>query len=423
MIQKREIELQSLERLGVNHHFKEEIRSVLDEIFRYWIQGVENIFLDPTTCAMAFRMLRLNGYDVSSGWIIKAKEVNLYVVFADPFYQYSEDKFAESLKGYLKDVSAVIELYRASQAIIHPDESILVRQSLWTKHLLKQESSPYRLYADKLRRYVDLEVKDVLNFPYHANLERLLNRRSMEHYNAVETRILRTSYRSCNLANQKILKLAVEDFNICQSIHIEELKQLSRGENGVLTTVDDFFDVGGSEEEQVDLIQLVEKWDVDINTVCCSETVKIIFSSIHSTVCEIGEKSVNWQGHNVKNNVIKIWLNLIQSIYREAEWLRTKTVPTIDDYMQNAYISFALGPIVLPALYLVGPKLSDEDAENHELNSLYKLRESEEGKLNVLPLHIAHGNGIITEEDAMEEMTVHSQQNLSLVKATNDVML
>ncbi|KAH1210991.1 Ent-kaur-16-ene synthase, chloroplastic [Glycine max] len=87
--------IDSLERLGVNHHFKEEIRSVLDEIFRYWIQGVENIFLDPTTCAMAFRMLRLNGYDVSS----------------DPFYQYSEDKFAESLKGYLKDVSAVIELY------------------------------------------------------------------------------------------------------------------------------------------------------------------------------------------------------------------------------------------------------------------------------------------------------------------------
>ncbi|KAL2582025.1 hypothetical protein AAZV13_15G218000 [Glycine max] len=160
---------------------------------RYWIQGVENIFLDPTTCAMAFRMLRLNGYDVSS----------------DPFYQYSEDKFAESLKGYLKDVSAVIELYRASQAIIHPDESILVRQSLWTKHLLKQESSPYRLYADKLRRYVDLEVKDVLNFPYHANLERLLNRRSMEHYNAVETRILRTSYsvvqilQSCKPKNSK----------------------------------------------------------------------------------------------------------------------------------------------------------------------------------------------------------------------------
>ncbi|QCD96184.1 ent-kaurene synthase [Vigna unguiculata] len=204
--------IDSLERLGINHHFKEEIRSVLDDTYRFWVQGAEDIFLDPTTCAMAFRILRLNGYDVSS----------------DPFYQYSEDKFAESLKGYLKDVGAVIELYRASQAIIHPDESILVRQSLWTKQLLKQESSPYRLYADKLRRYVDQEVKDVLNFPLYANLERLLNRRSMEYYNVEETRISKSSYRSCNLASQEILKLAVEDFNICQSIHIEELKQLSR---------------------------------------------------------------------------------------------------------------------------------------------------------------------------------------------------
>lgn len=31
---------------------------------------MEDIFLDPTTCAMAFRILRLNGYDVSSGLII-----------------------------------------------------------------------------------------------------------------------------------------------------------------------------------------------------------------------------------------------------------------------------------------------------------------------------------------------------------------
>ncbi|XP_061346779.1 ent-kaurene synthase, chloroplastic-like [Gastrolobium bilobum] len=436
--------IDSLERLGIAHHFKEEIRGALDETYRNWLQGVEEIFLDPTTCAMAFRILRLNGYDVSS----------------DPFYQYSEDKFANSLKGYLKDVGAVLELYRASQVIIHPDESVLAGQKTWTRHLLKQESSPYRLYADKLRSYVDHEVSDVLNFPYHANLERLLNRRSMEHYNVEETRILKTSYRSCNLANQEILKLAVEDFNICQSIHSEEFKQLARwviesrldklkfarqklaycyfsgaatlfspelsdarmswAKNGVLTTVvDDFFDVGSSEEEQVNLIQLVEEWDVDIDTDGCSETVKIIFSAIRSSICAIGEKSVKRQGHNVKNKVINIWLNLIRSMFREAEWLRTKTVPAIDDYMQNAYTSFALGPIVLPALYLVGPKLSDEVAENNELDCLFKLmstcgrllndihsfkRESEEGKVNAVTLRISHSNGLITAEDAIEEM-------------------
>jgi len=84
-------------------------------------------------------------------------------VFEDPFYQYSEDKFANSLKGYLKDVSAVLELYKASQVIIHPDESILVKQSSWTRHFLEQDSSPYQLYVDKLRIYVDNEVVYCLN--------------------------------------------------------------------------------------------------------------------------------------------------------------------------------------------------------------------------------------------------------------------
>lgn len=42
----------------------------LKKINSLWVQVVEDIFLDPTTCAMAFCILRLNGYDVSSGWII-----------------------------------------------------------------------------------------------------------------------------------------------------------------------------------------------------------------------------------------------------------------------------------------------------------------------------------------------------------------
>ncbi|PNY18103.1 ent-kaur-16-ene synthase chloroplastic-like, partial [Trifolium pratense] len=303
--------IDSLERLGIDRHFKEEIQSVLDETYRYWLQGEEDIFLDPTTCAMAFRMLRVNGYDVSS----------------DPFYKYSEDKFGNSLKGYLKDVGAVLELYKASQVIIHPDESILYNQRSWTRNILKQDSSPYQLYADKLRIYVDNE----LLYPMWMWMIALFP----------------PPDRSSNLANQEILKLAVEDFNLIQSIHNEELKQLERwivenrldklkfarqkqaycyfsgsatlfapelsdsrlawAKNSVfVTVVDDFFDVGSSEEEQVKFIELFQKWDVDVNTVCCSEEVKIIFSAMRSTICEIGEQSVKRQGRNIKDNLINI---------------------------------------------------------------------------------------------------------------------
>jgi ent-kaurene synthase len=99
--------------------------------------------------------------------VVLNKEADLYVVFADPFYQYSEDKFTNSLKGYLKDVGAILELYKASQVIIHPEESILVKQSSWTRNLLKHDSSPCQLYADKLRIYVDNEVVYYLKLSFN----------------------------------------------------------------------------------------------------------------------------------------------------------------------------------------------------------------------------------------------------------------
>lgn len=34
---------------------------------RLWMQGEEEIFKDIPTCALAFRLLRKHGYDVSSG--------------------------------------------------------------------------------------------------------------------------------------------------------------------------------------------------------------------------------------------------------------------------------------------------------------------------------------------------------------------
>lgn len=58
---------------------------------------------------------------------------------------------------------------------------------------------------------------------------------------------------------------------------------------------------------------------------------------------------------------------------KETEWARDKYVPTRDEYMSNAYVSFALGPIVLPTLYFVGHKLSNEVVHHFEVHNLFKL--------------------------------------------------
>lgn len=141
------------------------------------------------------------------------------------------------------------------------------------------------------------------------------------------------------------------------------------------------------------------------------------------------------------------WLALLESMRKEAEWLRNRVAPSMDEYMENGYVSFALGPIVLPALYFVGPKLSEEVIGNCEYQKLFKLmstcgrllndtrtfdvstetslhdlivftlrvlsflykpllallqRESNEGKLNAVSLCMINAGGNFTKEEAAE---------------------
>ena len=73
---------------------------------------------------------------------------------------------------------------------------------------------------------------------------------------------------------------------------------------------------------------------------------------------------------------------MLKSMLREAIWTKDDGVPTINEYMENGYVSFALGPIVLPALYLIGPRLSDEIVQSSEYHNLFKLMSTQGRLLN-----------------------------------------
>ncbi|KAL0665476.1 hypothetical protein Bca4012_102314 [Brassica carinata] len=371
--------IDTLESLGIDRDFKNEIRRALDETYRCWLRGDEEIRLDLATCALAFHPLK-------------------------PFAE--ESGFSNTLEGYLKNTVSVLELFKAAQS--YPHDSALKKQCLWTKHYLEMELS---------------------NSPITSVRDQYLKR-----------------------------ELAVEDFNFCQSIHGEEMKRLDRwivenrlqelkfarqklaycyfsgaatlfspelsdariswAKGGVLTTViDDFFDVGASKEEMESLIHLVEKWDLNCVPEYCSEKVEIIFSVLRDTILETGEKAFIYQGRSVTNHIVKIWLDLLKSMLREAEWSSEKSTPSLEDYVENAYVSFALGPIVLPATYLIGPPMSEETVGSPEYNQLYKLmstmgrllndiqgfkRESAQGKLNSVSLHMVHDQDNGSEEEIIE---------------------
>ncbi|XP_057546587.1 terpene synthase 6, chloroplastic isoform X2 [Amaranthus tricolor] len=442
----------TLQKLGIHGYFKEEISSVLNEIFRQWKQGDDEIFSDVTTM-MAFRLLREHGYDVST----------------ERLAEYHDKGFLfNKFGGHFEDTRAALEFFKASQLRVHDHEPYLEEQTSILRNFLERKISEHPAMADRLSKNLLQEVVDALKNPVYGSLERLESRKFIEHGNLAEFRVLKSSLSCTNFCYKVLLELAKNDFRYCQSIHMQEFKQLQRwlaeskldqltfsrqklsycyfsaaaslsspklsdariswAKNSVLTTViDDFFDVGSSKEEQLNLIQLVEEWDPNKRLQASSEKVHIIFSALSNTICEIGNKAYTWQDHSVTKHIVEIWLSLLKSMWNEAEIQRNMSVPSMEEYMENGYISFALGPIVLPALYFIGPKLSEEIIRSEEYHDLFKLmstcgrllndfqgfqREAEHGKLNAVSLLMLQGNGNVSKEDAILEIkrTVDSKR-------------
>ncbi|XP_054814992.1 ent-kaur-16-ene synthase, chloroplastic-like isoform X3 [Prosopis cineraria] len=363
----------SLVKLGINCHFKEEIINVLDDTWRMWQREEDDIVLEPTTCAMAFRLLRLHGYDVSS----------------DALDRFSKDKFFNTLQGYLKDVEAVLELHKASHIVSNSNDSVLDELNTWTGHFLHEYLSSSSRNTHKIYNNIDHEVSFALCFPHHAYLDFVFNRRSIDHYRVDQKRILKSSYSSFNLANSEFLKLGVENFNHCRLLFHEEL-------------------------------DLFNRWDIDVNKESCSETVKILFEALKRTICETATQVYKVQGRCVLNHLIQTWVDLLRSMLKEAEWSRGKCVPSIEEYERNGIITLALGPIIVPVVYLVGPKLPQAIIESDEYNRLFEVvslhgrylndingyqREKEQGKfINSISLRLNHGCGAGSEEQIIKEI-------------------
>ncbi|KAF2304485.1 hypothetical protein GH714_031996 [Hevea brasiliensis] len=329
-------------------------------------------------------------------------------------YEISSDALAnfdkqENILNSMSDINSALELYKASQMIIFPNEPVLERIYDWTRTYLENE-------------WIMLEASN-------ASLERAESRRYIENYNVDNISLLKTSYRYFNIDNRDLLTLSFQDFNKCQAIHREELDYLERwvkeynldklkfarqkiayahfsiaavlshpdlsdariswAQNTVLTTVvDDFFDFAGSMEELLNLIELIQRWDEHSTIGFKSKDVKILFYAIYGTTNDLADKASKQQGRCVKKHLIDI--------------LPEQAVET-QEY-NNLFMHVSI----------IGRLLND---------CVTVAKEGAQGKLNSVSLAIVHGRGAVTEMEAQEEVTrlieSHRRELLRMVKQTN----
>ncbi|CAO2039327.1 unnamed protein product [Urochloa humidicola] len=180
-------------------------------------------------------------------------------------------------------------------------------------------------------------------------------------------------------------------------------------QNCILTVVvDDFFDGGGSREELKNLTELFEKWDAHREVGFFSEHVRVLFFAVYNTSNKIGTMAAKIQNRRVIGHIAQLWLDYLRVNMTIADWTARSYVPTMEEYMPVGETSYALGPILLTPMYLVGPELSEDMIRCPEYKELFRhtsicgrllndlqtyKKESIQGNVNSVLLHALHYGG------------------------------
>ncbi|XP_070027126.1 (-)-camphene/tricyclene synthase, chloroplastic-like isoform X2 [Nicotiana sylvestris] len=122
-------------------------------------------------------------------------------------------------------------------------------------------------------------------------------------------------------ANPLLLELAKLDFNIVQATHQEDLRILSRWEVKAMEQLPDY--------------------------------MKVCYLALFNITNEMAYEILKEQGINVLPYLTKSWADLCKSYLQEARWYYNGYTPTLEEYMDNAWISVAVPMVLVHAFPLV----------------------------------------------------------------------
>ncbi|TYG96191.1 hypothetical protein ES288_A11G329000v1 [Gossypium darwinii] len=345
--------IDTIKRLGVSYHFEREIEEVLLNIYEHDYKDDQTL---ETT--LQFRLLRENGLGVPCEWFNKFKD--------------DEGNFNMSLTS---DVKGLLELYEASYLRVHGEDILEEALGFTTTHLGLAKA------AGTIEYPLSALVSHALYQPIRKGLSRLEARRFISFYQDDASH------------NKTLLKFAELDFNLLQILHKEELSKISRWKNGLdlatklpfardrlvegylwilgmyfepqyslareilaktivmITLMDDIYDAYGTLEELQLLTNAVQRLDADyINQL--PEYMKSFYEPLLDFYREMEEAMIK-QGKSYRVKYAKeIFKQVNESYFVEVKWCNENYIPTMEEYMRNAVVSF--GYIMATIVSFVG---------------------------------------------------------------------
>ncbi|XP_049397393.1 (-)-camphene/tricyclene synthase, chloroplastic [Solanum stenotomum] len=366
--------IDNLQRLGVSYHFKDEIMQLLRSIHdQSSSEAMSANSLYYT--ALKFRILRQHGFYISQDILNDFKD--------------EQGHFKQSL---CNDTKGLLQLYEASFLSTKSETSTLL-ESANTFAMSHLKNYLHNLNGDYQENWRVELVRHALEVPLQCMMLR------------VETRWYIDIYEKIPNANPLLIELAKLDFNFVQAMHQQDLRNLSRWwkksllaeklpftrdriveafqwiagmmfepqkkgycrimltkVTAMATVIDDIYDVYGTLDELEIFTHAIERMEIKaMDELPCY--MKLCYLALFNTSTEIAYEVLKEQGINVMPYLIKSWADLCKAYLQEARWYYNGYTPTLDEYMENAWISVGSLVMVVNAFFLVTNSITKEVLE------------------------------------------------------------
>nr|WHU05667.1 terpene synthase TPS4 [Freesia caryophyllacea] len=357
--------IDSLQRLGIDYHFKEEIRDMLGPVYERFLQKQDHLTGDLFEVSLSFRLLRQAGHHVSS----------------DVFYKFIDDK--GKLDSSLRtDIEGLLSLHEASY--LNTGEDILyIAKEFTIEHLTSLmehlESDDATLVEQTLKSPIHKTLSRY-NSPYYINgrQEKLtrygvLNEVARVDFNQVQTIYQKELFeilswwkeiglvQELTFIRDQPLKWYTWSMTVLPDPQFSKCRISLTKVIAFVYIIDDIFDIYGTLEELSLFTEAIRKWELS-GAETLPTYMQILYKTLYDITNEIAEATYEEHNWNPIDHLKESWARLCDAFLKEAKWFQSKKVPKADEYLANAIVSSGVYTVLLHAYFLLGEGITQENA-------------------------------------------------------------
>ncbi|KAF5790904.1 putative (E)-beta-ocimene synthase [Helianthus annuus] len=371
--------IDDIEKMGLGYRFQNGIRKLLDVVaLRYGIDvGLEEKEESLHEASLEFRILGVGHEEKEES----LHEASLgFRILREHGYNVSQDflwRFKDSQGGFMEclqtDVKGLLSLYEASHLAFMEESDLQDAELFAAKHLLKLKGQENEALE---------HINHTLEFPLYHRMLRLQARCYIDACNKRQD------------ANLLLLELATLDFNSIQAANKTELKEVSNWWNDIglahklgfvrdrlvecffwtvgmvfepqyhscrvgltkvgtlITVIDDIYDVYGSIDELEIFTDAVKRWDINAME-HMPKYLQLGFRALFDTISEMGCITSNAPEEDITPILVKVWTH-------------DKYIPTLEDYLDNAWRSVSGVVILTHGYFLINEEINKDVVDTLE---------------------------------------------------------